>query len=220
MKNINMNNNNIIPMVTYNNINVNKFSIISNNKGKSGIYRWNNLITGKSYVGSSVSLSHRFTKYYSLNYLKSSTNNGSSIIYNALLKYGYSNFSLNIIEYCAPSLLTEREQYYIDLLKPEYNILKTAGSRSGYVQSKKTRELISKSLRNRLIKLLPIKVTNIETNTIKRFASNEKAAKYLGTSVNTLVRYKSKGKLLFNLHLITNDIYMNKSYKELEIHRV
>jgi len=39
MKNINMNNNNIIPMVTYNNINVNKFSIISNNKGKSGIYR-------------------------------------------------------------------------------------------------------------------------------------------------------------------------------------
>jgi hypothetical protein len=32
-----------------------------------------------------------------------------------------------ILEYCEPSKVLEREQYYIDLLKPEYNILKTAG---------------------------------------------------------------------------------------------
>jgi len=44
----------------------------------------------------------------------------------ALLKYGYSNFSLEILEYCEPSKCIEREQYYIDLLKPEYNISLTA----------------------------------------------------------------------------------------------
>jgi hypothetical protein len=32
-----------------------------------------------------------------------------------------------ILEYCDSSNVIEREQYYIDLLNPEYNILKTAG---------------------------------------------------------------------------------------------
>ena len=51
-----------------------------------------------------------------------------SIIYRALLKNGYSNFSLEILEYCSPENVILREQYYMDLLKPDYNILKTAGS--------------------------------------------------------------------------------------------
>ena len=35
---------------------------------------------------------------------------------------------LEILEYCLQSELLEREQYYLDLLVPEYNILKTAYS--------------------------------------------------------------------------------------------
>lgn len=54
-----------------------------------------------------------------------------SLIARALIKYGYSNFQLEILEYCEPSNCIDREQYYIDLLKPEYNILKTAGSKLG-----------------------------------------------------------------------------------------
>ena len=50
----------------------------------------------------------------------------------ALLKYGYSGFQLEILEYCEPSDVIDREQYYIDLLVPEYNILKIAGSSLGY----------------------------------------------------------------------------------------
>jgi len=42
----------------------------------------------------------------------------------ALLKYGYSSFRLEILEYCDPMDAVKREQYYIDLLAPEYNILK------------------------------------------------------------------------------------------------
>jgi group I intron endonuclease len=58
-----------------------------------------------------------------------------------LLKYGYSSFRLEILEYCDPSSIIEREQYYIDLLKPEYNILQVAGSLFGY---KHTTESIEK----------------------------------------------------------------------------
>ena len=50
------------------------------------------------------------------------------IIYKSLLAYGYENFTLEILEYCDPAFILEREQYYLDTLKPEYNILKVAGS--------------------------------------------------------------------------------------------
>lgn len=50
----------------------------------------------------------------------------------ALLKYGYSNFKLEMLEYCEPANAINREQYYINLLNPEYNILQNAGSSLGY----------------------------------------------------------------------------------------
>lgn len=64
-------------------------------------------------------------------------------IYNAMLKHGYSKFSLDILEYCEPDALIKREQYYIDTLEPEYNILKIAGSSTGFKHSFKTRVLMS-----------------------------------------------------------------------------
>jgi group I intron endonuclease len=68
------------------------------------------------------------------------------MIYSALLKKGYSNFTLEILEYCDSADLLKREQYYIDKLNPEYNILKTAGSSLGFKHSDETRAKISNSL--------------------------------------------------------------------------
>lgn len=51
------------------------------------------------------------------------------------------------MEYCEPSLLLEREQYYINSLKPKYNILLIAGSRLGTIQSEKTKQRISNALK-------------------------------------------------------------------------
>ena len=65
------------------------------------------------------------------------------VIYKALLKYGYANFSLEILEYCEPSKCIEREQYYIDLFKPKYNILPTAGSSLGFKHSEESKKKIS-----------------------------------------------------------------------------
>jgi hypothetical protein len=43
----------------------------------------------------------------------------------------------------ARKLILEREQYYLDLLKPEYNILKVAGSSLGFKHSEESRALRS-----------------------------------------------------------------------------
>lgn len=75
--------------------------------------------------------------------MKKKLSNGSSAIYGAILKYGYSNFSLDIFEYCEPSLLISKEQYYIDLLKPQYNILKIAGNRLDSKHTEETKNKIS-----------------------------------------------------------------------------
>jgi group I intron endonuclease len=136
------NNKNIIPMVTYN-ASRDKSKFYEENRRKSGVYHLINIINSKSYVGSSVDLSRRFRIYYSLNSLERKLNKGSSAIYSALLKYGYSNFSLNILEYCEPNVLITREQYYIDLLKPEYNILKIAGNKLGFKHSEATKTKMS-----------------------------------------------------------------------------
>ena len=40
----------------------------------------------------------------------------------ALLKHGYSNFELIILEYCEPSKCLEREGFYQKKFNPEYNI--------------------------------------------------------------------------------------------------
>ena len=61
------------------------------------------------------------------------------LISKALIKYGYSNFKLEIIELCNPSENVSREQYYIDLNQPEYNILEKAGSTLGYKHSEETK---------------------------------------------------------------------------------
>lgn len=124
MKNNKENNNvNIIPVVKYINVDLDKSFIYEENINKSGVYRLVNNLNGKSYIGSSIYLSNEFSNYYYLNSLTLQVK-GSIVIYRGLLKYGYKNFSLDIIEYCESNMLRKREQYYIDKLKPEYNILK------------------------------------------------------------------------------------------------
>jgi group I intron endonuclease len=62
----------------------------------------------------------------------------------SLLKHGYPNFSLTILEYCEPSKCLEREGYYFQLLKPEYNTAKKPGApMSGRTHSDESRQIMS-----------------------------------------------------------------------------
>lgn len=124
----------ITPVASYLNADVQKNELLLENKNRSGIYRWVNKLNNKIYIGSAINLYKRFLVYY--NY--AAIVNKKSKINRALLKYGYSNFKLDILEYCKVEDVIEREQYYIDLLKPKYNILKVAGSCLGYKHSQET----------------------------------------------------------------------------------
>ncbi len=110
------------PVLKYSNADTNKLKILKEIKGKAGVYRWINNIYGKCYVGSSVDLSKRLYRYYSLAHIIAQSE--FSLICKALVKYGYSTFSFEILEFCDRKDVLVREQYYIDLLEPEYNILK------------------------------------------------------------------------------------------------
>jgi hypothetical protein len=54
----------IVPIIIYPNTDLNKEKIILDNKDKAGIYQFINLLTGDSYVGSSINLSKRFRQYF------------------------------------------------------------------------------------------------------------------------------------------------------------
>lgn len=98
-------------------------------------------------MGSSVDLYRRFINYYNIKYITRACK--SSLICRALLKHGYSKFKLEILEYCDQDSAVEREQYYIDLLNPEYNILKVAGSLFGYKHTPESLEKMREIALNR-----------------------------------------------------------------------
>lgn len=116
-----------------------KKTIFRENRGKSGIYRFVNILNGRSYVGSSVDLTRRFRDYLSSEWLNKELLKNKSFIYKALLKNGYSNFRLEILEYCDKADCVSREQYYMDTLRPFYNICSKAGSSLGRLTTNATR---------------------------------------------------------------------------------
>lgn len=128
----------ISPVVQYSNVAENKSLIIKENKGKAGVYRWVNNLNGNSYVGSSIDLGVRLRDYFNINFISREIKINKSRIYRALRNNKYQHFSLEILEYCDPSLTLLNEQKYLDSLNPEYNILKIAGSLAGFKHSENT----------------------------------------------------------------------------------
>lgn len=56
------NNGSFTSVITYNNVVTDKYKILSDNNGKTGIYLWKHLESGKIYVGSSIDLKKSFIK--------------------------------------------------------------------------------------------------------------------------------------------------------------
>jgi len=140
-------------------------------------------------------------------------------IYKALLKYGYGEFILEILEYCSPDVLLQREQYYFDTYYPDYNVLKVAGSPTGYRHSEAAKKLIGIASKDRVVKestrdlkreaLLgknlskehvdkkrlgntfrkPVIVTNTKTGETLEFISLTETGKYLGISRISVSKY-------------------------------
>lgn len=119
-------------------------------KNVPGIYMITNNTTKKFYIGMSINLQSRFNDYLDINKLNL---NKSSRISKALLKYGFEKFSITILE--LPKIagteekyrninslffnikgkneksdyLRKREDFYIKVFKPQYNIKRYIATR-------------------------------------------------------------------------------------------
>jgi len=188
-----------------------KYIIYKENKNKIGIYRFLNKINGKSYVGSSTNLGTRLSIYFSKKGMSSRLKNKKSLIYDALLKYGYDDFTLEILEYCKIDILIEREQYYINYFKSEYNILKAANSRLGIKHSLETRILMSIKKRG-INHNLYGKTPSYETR--KRISESSKSA--IRINKPKIIKPETRLKLSLNNNGIRIKVFdkSNKIYKE------
>lgn len=113
---------------------------------KSGIYMLINSENNKRYVGSSKNLYDRLHQHFhNLKYNK----HHSLHLQASYNKYGESNFEYEVLEFCDLENLYEREQYYLDILHPEYNKRTNAERNDGILLSNETKEKISKTLKDK-----------------------------------------------------------------------
>lgn len=108
----------------------------------SGIYQITNKLNGKRYIGSAVYLKRRQEEHL---YHLCCGDHHNKHLQRAFDKYGKQSFEFSVLSHVNPEKLIEREQYYLDILSPEYNISKTAGSLLGYRASAETREKMSEA---------------------------------------------------------------------------
>lgn len=100
-----------------------------------GVYIIKNTINNKIYIGSSCDIEKRWAAH---------KQQQKFLIGRAMKKYGIELFYMEILEETTECVLLDREQYYLDTLKPfdsvGYNICKIAGRTTGIPWSDKTRE--------------------------------------------------------------------------------
>ena len=111
----------------------------------SGIYRIVCVPTGKFYIGSAVNLRKRYSDHFTA--LRHNTHFNPKMQH-AFNKYTEQSFTFEVLEIVLiPEMLTMREQYYFDTLKPfgkrGFNTAITAGSQLGMKASAETRKRLS-----------------------------------------------------------------------------
>lgn len=112
-----------------------------------GIYKIENIVNHKIYIGSCSNFNVRKGSHLCL--LRQGKHH-SIKLQRSFDKYGEINFIITLIEKCEKENLISREQYYIDTLKPFYNICLVAGSTQGRVFTDLHKEKLSKSLTGKI----------------------------------------------------------------------
>lgn len=111
---------------------------------KCGVYEFFNLENGKRYIGSSVNIYNRLHEH--IHNLKNNKAHNKHF-QSAWNKYGEDNFIYGVLEYCSKDLQFEREQYYLDLIHPEYNLTYNVIANTGKSLSEETKKKISETLK-------------------------------------------------------------------------
>ena len=123
---------------------------------KTGVYEILNTITKERYIGSasrigkSNSLSGFYVRFEKHKSLLKSNKHYNIHLQRAYNKYGENNFNFNVLSICPPEYCIKLEQWFLDNLKPEYNIRKIADSNKGIKFTAEHKEKLSKSIKNSL----------------------------------------------------------------------
>ena len=185
---------------------------------KSGIYCIINLKNQKRYVGSSKNIYQRLQKHRA--YLRKNMHENQKL-QNSWNKYGEDVFQYYVLEFCSEEDLTKREQFYIDTLKPEYNLIREV---IRIKMSEESRQKMSKSriegFKKGTVKLYqekPIYQYSLNGEFIQGFNSIKEAAEKVGiarTSINRFLSgtYKKGGNFLWSL---TKEDFL-KPYKKIK----
>lgn len=164
---------------------------------------WIHNKSGKKYVGSSLNLGRRLGSYFNKSSLiKSKTMR----ICRSLLKYGYSEFTLVILEYVNGQPLSEliaRENFYIQKYNPQLNVLKVAGIPPIPVYTAQMRRRLSKNHKSSQTVL----VIDFFLNKTFNFHSINEASRKLGIFAPIISNYINMQKYWGYLNLKINDRY-------------
>lgn len=112
----------------------------------SGIYSIVNMVNGRRYIGSATYLSHRQNDH------RRSLRNGTHTnrhLQRAWDKYGESAFAFEVLEECKIQYLVEREQWWMDVVRPDYNLVPRAGSNLGMNHTEEARHRMSEATKGR-----------------------------------------------------------------------
>ena len=168
-------------------------------------------------MGSSVDLSKRLYRYFSLAHIL--VESEYSAICKALVKYGYGSFCFEILEYCDKKETLIREQYYLDILIPEYNILKKAGSALGFKHSEEAKIKMrgprnrspehTRKLKEHIDRLnskhsIRVEVSDIEKGTKIEYASIRLTCRELKCNDTTIKKYIDSNKLFRDRYIISS----------------
>jgi group I intron endonuclease len=108
----------------------------------TGIYLIRNKVNNNIYIGSAINISNR--KKTHLHQLKYNIHH-CNYLQRSFNKHGKDNFIFEILEYCEKDKLIEREQHFINILNPRYNICRIAGSSLGVKRNNETKKKLSES---------------------------------------------------------------------------
>jgi len=127
----------------------------------SGIYKITCLANNKIYIGSAVSLGSR-----KANHFKTLRDNchRNVLLQRAYNKYGRNEFLFEVLEICDKNILILREQFYMDSLRPQFNIVKIAGSSAG--------RKVKKGTIDKLIKAFKLKRDTVAPKIIELYRQN------------------------------------------------